>query len=213
PIFGGCAVPTNQGDLITMATAVRAKLANMNNAWWSSSIVEQALQNRSTPNGIAQVPGDSMVLVNCDGKRCVNEKIQYNERTQAHFYWDPVRGRYSNQILFMIYDQSCRERFGATSGSIVRPGLNVPYVMSADTLDQLASVIETRLARIADKTGNFRLDPTFAANLKETIARFNKFAADGKDLDFHRGEAPFEIAFHGDARGNTLPNMTMRPFA
>ena len=89
PIFGGCAVPTNEGDLVTMAAAVGAKLANMNNAWWGSIMVEQALQSRSAPTCIWQTPGDSVILVNADGRRCVNEKIQYNERTQIHFVWDP----------------------------------------------------------------------------------------------------------------------------
>jgi succinate dehydrogenase/fumarate reductase flavoprotein subunit len=212
PIFGGCGVATNEGDFVKIASAVRAKLANMSHGWWSSVIVEEALQSRSTA-GNAWPPGDSMVVVNCDGKRVVNEKLQYNERTQAHFYWDPVRGRYPNQILMIIYDQSCRERFGATSGVIVRPGLNAPYVMSANTLDELTTVIDRRLERIAAKTGNYRLDPSFAANLKETIARFNQFAQTGKDLDFHRGESPIQLAFHGSTKPNGFPNITMKPIS
>jgi hypothetical protein len=212
PIFGGCGVQTNEGDLVKIASAVRAKLANMNHAWWSSVIVEQALQNRATPGNMTP-PGDSMIAVNCDGKRVVNEKLQYNERTQAHFYWDPVRGRYPNQIMMVIYDQSCRERFGGGSGAIVRPGLNAPYVVSGNTLDELTSAIEARLARIADKTGNYRLDPSFADNLKETVARFNQFATTGKDLEFHRGESPIQIAFHGGPRGNTSSNVTMKPIS
>jgi succinate dehydrogenase/fumarate reductase flavoprotein subunit len=213
PIFGGCTVPTGEGDFVKIASSVRAKLGNMTNAWWWPQIVEQALQNRSTPNGIGQTPGDSVILVNCDGRRCCNEKIQYNERTQAHFYWDPVRGRYPNSIMIMVYDQSCRERFGGTAGLIVRPGLNAPYVLSAQTLDELATVVDRRLAQIASKTGNYRLDPSFAANLKDTIARFNQFAMTGKDLDFHRGEAPIEFTFHGPPNGNTLPNYMMKPIA
>jgi succinate dehydrogenase/fumarate reductase flavoprotein subunit len=212
PIFGGCGVQTNEGDLVKIASAVRAKLGNMNHAWWSSVLVEQALQNRATP-GNTSLPGDSSVSVNCYGKRVVNEKLQYNERTQAHFYWDPVTGRYPNQILMNIYDQSSRERFGGTSGAVVRPGLNAPYVISGNTLEELTAAIDARLAKIADKTGNYRLDLSFLPNLKETIARFNQFAETGKDLDFHRGEAPVEFAFHGQARGNTYPNITMKPIA
>jgi hypothetical protein len=167
-------------------------------------MVEQALQFRSTPDHVSP-PGDSMVLVNCDGRRFMNEKLHYNERGQAHFYWDPVRLRYPNQIGMMIYDQSCRERFGGGGGGpIVRPGLVAPYVMSANTLDELTTVIDNRLAQLAGKTGNYRLDPSFAANLKETIARFNQFATTGKDLDFHRGETPIP---------STSPNRTMKPIA
>jgi succinate dehydrogenase/fumarate reductase flavoprotein subunit len=213
PIFGGCGVPTCEGDLITMATAVRAKLSNMNNAWWSSIPLDHALQNRSVPEGGGITPGDSSILVNCEGRRCCNEKIQYNERGQVHHYWDPVRARYPNAIMIMIYDQSCRERFGGTSGAIVRPGLTSPMVISGDTLEQLTAAIEARLARVASKTGNYRLDADFAVNLKATIARYNKFAADGKDLDFHRGESPISLAFHGAPRGNTRANITMAPLS
>ncbi|MEQ1573941.1 MAG: FAD-dependent oxidoreductase [Vicinamibacterales bacterium] len=213
PIFGGCTVPTGEGDLVHIAGSVGAKLGNMNNAWWWPVIVEQALQFRSVPTGVGQTPGDSVVMVNASGRRCVNEKIQYNERTQAHFVWDPVRGRYPNLIMFMVYDESCRKRFGAASGVIVRPGLNAPYVMSAPTLEALATVIDNRLAQIVDKTGNYRLEADFTANLKDTITRFNQFATTGKDLEFHRGEAPIELAFHGDPRGNTRPNVTMEPLS
>jgi hypothetical protein len=115
--------------------------------------------------------------------------------------------------MIMVYDQACRERFGATSGLIVRPGLTAPYVLTAQTLDELATVVDRRLAQIADKTGNYRLDPTFASTLKETVARYNQFAIAGKDLDFHRGEAPIEVHFHGDPKGNTFPNPTMRPIS
>ena len=113
----------------------------------------------------------------------------------------------------MIYDQSCRERFGGRAAEIVRPGITAAYVLQANTLDELAVAIDRRLERIANRTGNFRLDPSFAGNLKDTVARFNEFAATGKDLDFHRGEVPIEFAFHGDARGNTSPNATMKPLA
>lgn len=213
PIFGGCTVPTGEGDFVQLSSAVGAKLANMNNAWWWPVILEQALQFRSVPTGYAQNPGDSMVMVNAEGRRVVNEKIQYNERTQAHFVWDPVRSRYPNLITFVVYDESCRERFGAGTGMIIRPGLAAPYVLSGNTLDELAAAIDARLSEIAPRTGGFRLDADFVANLKGTIARFNTFAETGKDLDFHRGEAPIEFAFHGPARGNTMPNITMRPIA
>ena len=213
PIFGGCTVPTGEGDFVQLSSAVGAKLANMNNAWWWPVILEQALQFRSVPTGYAQNPGDSMVMVNAEGRRVVNEKIQYNERTQAHFVWDPVRSRYPNLITFVIYDESCRGRFGAGTGMIIRPGLAAPYVLSGNTLEELAAAIEARLSEIAPRTGGFRLDADFVANLKQTIARFNTFAETGKDLDFHRGEAPIEFAFHGPPRGNTMPNVTMRPIA
>src|SRR5262245_33660773 len=186
PIFGGCTVPTGEGDFVQIGSAAGAKLANMGHAWWWPVILEQALQFRSTPSGISQGPGDSMIMVNRLGRRVVNEKIQYNERTQADFERDPHTCSYPNLILFIIYDQFTRERFGETSGLVVRPGLEAPYVISGHALEELAGAIDKRLTEIADRTGNYRLDHGFVANLKESIARFNTFAEHGKDLDFHR---------------------------
>ena len=212
PIFGGCTVPTGEGDFVHIGAAAGAKLANMGHAWWWPVILEQALQFRSTPSGISQPPGDSMIMVNRLGRRVVNEKIQYNERNQAHFAWDPHTCSYPNLILFMVYDQFTRERFGDTSGLVARPGVTAPYVLSGQTREDLAAAIDKRLSEIADRTGHFRLDQNFVANLNETIARFNQFAETGKDLDFHRGEAPIEIANYGPRRpGNDRPNMMMYP--
>jgi hypothetical protein len=184
----------------------------MGHAWWWPVILEQALQFRSTPaashRGRRQHDRKS-VPPRAAG---VNEKIQYNERTQAHFAWDPHTCSYPNLILFIIYDQFTRERFGETSGLVVRPGLEAPYVISGHTLEELAGAIDKRLTEIADRTGNYRLDQGFVANLKESIARFNTFAEHGKDLDFHRGETPIEIANFGPRRaGNDKPNMMMYP--
>ncbi|GAB1398966.1 hypothetical protein MASR1M66_04180 [Aminivibrio sp.] len=80
------------------------QLANMNGAGTPRFPARQALDNPSTPNDIWQPIGDSMILVNKYGKRVVNEKRSYNDRTKVHFYWDPVEQEYPNQILCMIYD-------------------------------------------------------------------------------------------------------------
>jgi succinate dehydrogenase/fumarate reductase flavoprotein subunit len=212
PIFGGCTVPSGQGDFVHIGAAAGAKLANMANAWWWPVMLEQALQFRSTPGGIGQPSGDSMITVNRFGRRVVNEWIQYNERNQAHFAWDPHTCSYPNLIMFIIYDQFTRDRFAETSGLVVRQGIKAPYILSGQTLEELAAAIDKRLAEVADRTGGFRLDQHFAANLKDTIARFNQFAETGVDLDFHRGEAPIEQANFGKRRpGNDKPNKMMYP--
>ena len=45
-----------------------------------------------------------------------------------------------------------------------------------------------------------RISPDFLANLKATIARFNEFARNGKDLDFHRGERGVDLLFNGNVK-------------
>ncbi len=213
PVFGGCTVPSGQGDFVHIGGAAGAKLANMANAWWWPVLVEQALQFRSTPTGV-QPSGDSMIAVNRFGRRVVNEWIQYHERTQAHFAWDPGTCSYPNLILFVIYDQFTRDRFGEKSGLVVRPGINASYILSAQSLEELAAVLEKRLTEISDRTGGFYLDRDFVPNLRETIRRFNQFAETGVDLDFHRGEVPIELASFGKRRpGNDKPNMMMYPIS
>jgi succinate dehydrogenase/fumarate reductase flavoprotein subunit len=216
PIFGGCAVPTNTGDFVEIGIQLGAQLGNMNNAYWAQNPLEQALQNSSVPNDIWIPYGDSMIQVNKFGKRVVNEKITYNERTQAHFHWDATHREYSNNILMMIYDSG-------VAGNPLNwpfryplplPGVASPLVISGNTWEELAAAIDARLARYTAQTGNYRLDASFVANLKDTIARFNGFAASGVDLDFRRGETPIQVAWHGPARaGNTSGNPTMYPFA
>ncbi len=219
PVYGGCAVPTNQGDLIYMATGLGAQLENMSNAWWAQAVLESVLVNPSPPTDIFAVPGDSMIQVNRYGRRVLDEKFVYNERTQVHFQWDPVKAEYTNLFMIMIYDGRTADIWGSLPGSLSTypiPSKDAPesYVISGETLEGLTSAIEARLAAITDRTGGFALDTAFAANLTETVARFNQFAEQGADLDFHRGETPIELAFHGPAApGNDKPNRTMYPLS
>jgi succinate dehydrogenase/fumarate reductase flavoprotein subunit len=121
--------------------------------------------------------------------------------------------------MFMIYDQACRERYAEAPapinrGLFMKPGVNAPYILSGATLEELTHAIEHRLDEIAGRTGDYRLDANFVANLRESITRFNGFAQTGKDLDFHRGESPYQIAAHGEPRNpGAVPNVTMRSMA
>lgn len=219
PVYGGCAVPTNQGDFVYLATAVGAQLANMNHAWWAQAVLEEVLQNPSPPTDIFAVPGDSMIQVNKYGKRVMSEKFVYNERTQVHFDWDPVKGEYKNLFLFMIYDQRTADIWGPMPGlqsayPVTQSGKPAPHVITSQTLEELAGAISARLATLTDRTGNFRLDTSFVANIRETVSQFNQYAESGVDLEFHRGETPIELAFHGPAApGNNKPNPTMYPLS
>lgn len=213
PIFGGCAVPTNQGDFVNIGAAAGARLGNMQNAWWAQLPLEQALENPSIPTGIWCTPGDSMIQVNRKGLRFFDEKFVYNERTQAHFEWDPVNATYSNLLSFMIYDARTADQY-AGFAPIPPKGVEASHVIKADTLDGLTQQIAARLDRIKDKTGGFALEPGFHENVVASIERYNGFAATGKDPDFGRGNQPIDTFFHFFGPGkpeNPLPNPTMHP--
>jgi len=213
PIFGGCAVDTSEGDFIPIATAVGASLGNMAHAWWIQQVLEPKLHSNIS-SIMTQAPGDAMILVNRYGRRCVNEKIQYNERTQSHFDWDAVTGTYPNLVQMMVFDDGCRERHGSGGGALPKPGVSAPYLLSGRTLEALTVAIEARLTELTPHIGNFQLDEAFRANLRASILRFNQFAETGKDLDFHRGEAPIEFGFDGGRHPqNDKPNQMMYPIS
>ena len=214
PIFGGCAAPTNTGDFVFMATGVGAQLGNMNNAWWAQIVLEEALKNRSVPTDVFNLPGDSTLLVNRYGRRVVNEKMVYNERTQAHFYWDPSAGEFPNLLLFMFYDQRTIDNLGVRYSYPVPPkGQTAPHVISGETLTDLERNLNDRLKSLADRLpAGLVLDGGFGRQLEATIERFNQFAESGVDEDFHRGRNPIDQSFQVNT-SNGKPNPTLYPIS
>lgn len=212
-IFGGCAVPTNTGDFVNIAIRAGAALGNMNNAWWSQIVLEQALASRSVPNDAFNLAGDSSLLVNRYGRRVVNEKSRYNERTQSHFIWDPVAGEYPNMLQYFIYDsRTAKGSYGFNSYPIPPGGSDAPYVLSGMTFAGLARNIAARLTSLAGKLpSEAQLAPGFARLLEETVRRFNGFADSGKDKDFHRGENAIDLINVHSSNGK--PNPVMYPLS
>ena len=211
PVMGGCAVPTNEGDLILMASEVGVKFGNLNEAWNQQEILEEVLEFSSVPSGVFFLGGDSMIAVNKYGKRMYDEKYVYPERTRSHQVYDQWTGDYPNLYQVMIFDEKARE-FGGML--IPEPGTELPsHIITADTLEALETAIQARFDSLADRIGTYKLDAAFLANLKETITRFNGFAETGVDPDFHRGEAPIDAFFHAVPVDRGLPNPYIAPIA
>lgn len=195
PGYGGCAVPTNTGDFVSIGQSLGAKLGNMASAWRAEIVLEQALRSPSTPDDVFLPPGDSMVLVNRTGRRVVNETSNYNERTLVHFEWDPVGHDWPNRILMMVYDRRTAELFGGRY-PLPQPGTSSPWVISGETWPALTDAISKRLESIASKTGGFTLASSFGKNLAATVARFDGFARRGVDEDFQRGRHLYDRRWH-----------------
>jgi succinate dehydrogenase/fumarate reductase flavoprotein subunit len=198
PHFGGCAVPTNTGDFVHMAGAIGAQLGNMAGAFRAEIVLEQALSDPGGIHNVFYVMGDSILEVNRYGLRIMDEKRNYNDRTMTHFVWDPQRAEWTNMLVFMIYDQRTATLWQGFPPLPVQ-GVPAPYVITEATLDELTQNIDARLGQLASKTGGFRLDASFAENLKKTVIRFNEYAESGVDVDFHRGE------FNYDREWTTFP--------
>ncbi len=217
--YGACATALATGDLIPMAQAVGAKLGNLSGGWRSTVVFEEAVQNRAVGLGSFVQPGDSMFVVNRYGRRIVNEKRNYNDRTRIHQVYDPNTGDYPNLLTFYIYDRRTAEAY-AGNFPLPRSGASSRYVVSGANLDELAAGIDERLQRYSAQTGGVRLGADFAAELKRTFERFNAFARAGRDEDFGRGDFDYDrqwSSWFGPMRDDTgwaandMPNSTMYP--
>lgn len=218
-IYGACAAVGSTGDFIEIAQRAGAKMGPLATAWRTPVVLEQALENRAVPHGVFFAPGDSMVHVNKYGMRVVNEKRNYNDRTRAHFVFDPVTAEYPNRLMFMVFDERSLDRY---AGALPIPAdkRESSWLIEANTPQALANAINQRLEKLEPKLGHYRLAPSFADNLKASLTRFNGFAETGIDLDFNRGGQEYDVVWNklfspasANAKfpANDKPNPTMHP--
>ena len=164
----------DEGDAIRMGVDLDAALDLMDEAWWGPSSLPPGspphfhLLERSLPGSI---------LVDSAGRRFTNESASYID--VVHAMYEHNRPGVVSIPAYFVMDQRFRRRylFGITMPLQDFPEeyLKSGYVTKADTLDALAERIG--------------VDPR---GLCETVARFNEFAREGKDLDFHRGESHYD---------------------
>ena len=220
-LYGACAMPGSTGDFIPIATAAGARMGSLNTAWRTQVVLEEALENRAIGMGAFVLPGDSMIVVNKYGRRIVNEKINYNDRTQLHFVFDPVRKEYPNQLQFMIFDERSLDAFGGAF-PIPADRRASRFLIQGATLAELSANIAARLKKLESRIGGFTLTPDFAANLAGTVARFNGYAKTGQDPEFERGvheyDKDWQALFSPMRKGssqpvNPMPNVTMHPLS
>ena len=219
PVMGSCGAPSNTGDFIAIAGSAGAQLGNLSGAWRAQVVLEHAADNLSTPTAVFWPIGDSMLLVNKYGRRCCNEKRNYNDRTKGLYNYDAVRCEFPDMINFMVFDQRCAELYAGIYPLPQSPD-QARYILKGDTLDALAGKLKLHLASASEHTGNLTLGDDFTANIEASVKQFNGYAEDGIDPDFHRGESEYDRAWHSmhDKRKNTRwdhedsgKNVTMYP--
>ncbi|MEH6386857.1 MAG: FAD-binding protein [Pseudomonas profundi] len=185
-LYGSCAAVGSTGDFVGMAQQAGARMGRLDTAWRTPVVLEEALQNRAVAHGVVFAPGDSMIHVNKYGQRCVNEKRNYNDRTQAHFTFDPVNAEYPNLFMFMVFDERTLQRNGGALPIPVDKRESAWLIEGRGTKD-LGQQIRQRLQSLHGKLGTYKLDDAFEENLSATITRYNEFARTGRDEDFDRG--------------------------
>lgn len=218
--YGTCAPPGGTGDFLLAATAAGAMPGDMQTAWRTQVVLEEALQQRRVGGPVHIPPGDSMFIVNKHGVRVANEKRNYNDRSRVHQEWDPVAVEFPNQFLFLVMDQRTVETYAGNPPLPIEPG-DSPHLVRASSPDALAAALQERLDSLRLQHGiAFHLDGAFASALGATIERFNGFARRGVDEDFQRGAHVSEVDWQAhfsrrhrqpDAPLDTMPNPTMYP--
>jgi 3-oxosteroid 1-dehydrogenase len=206
-------VATAQGDFVKIARENGAELAQMRNGWFYTDLFEKAaLDPLCLEGGIPAAPGDSMIYVDRNGRRVVNEKCLSQERAAVHWDRDEA-GDYTNRVLFVVYDHfvvTDERPWFSSFGGAFRP--SNPWVIVGDSFEDLSANVTERLESHERVVGDLRLSASFASELANTIERFNSFAREGKDEDFQRGETLAELDWNGPARAGNEKNPTMYPF-
>ncbi len=180
--------PDSQGDGHRAGKAVGAALDLMDDAWWFPVIL--------LPDGVfgtvaeRQYPGQ--FIVNGAGTRFVNEASPYTDFGRAQ-----VTGHetgISHIPAWMVIDDRAWKRNIVCAHFPGRPmpreWLESGLVKKADSIEQLAEQLGLP-----------------AAALRETQERFNRFARQGRDEDFHRGESAYDN-WYADP---TQPNPNLAP--
>jgi 3-oxosteroid 1-dehydrogenase len=172
------------GDALATAMRLGAKTDLMDEAWWLPS-PRTGRFGQSTLDQARQRP--RTIYVDAAGQRFVNESNSYMEIGKAMY----ARDKTSRAVpCWLIFDDRYRKRYAhlrSRPGRFPRKLLESGMLKQAWTLNDLA-----RMCGI-DEVG-----------LSETVARFNRNAAQGVDPDYGRGESAYNRAL-GDPNHNVHP--------
>lgn len=190
--------PGNTGDAIKAGMEIGASTDLMDHAFWVPGMRAPTLEDERhvVYHGVFRNPHS--ICVDHTGNRFADESASYDDFGNA-IMWN-LRKNGSKARCWMILDAQYREKYaaGVLFPTIMMPDSKIPsewwdkYVFRANSIGELARKIE--------------LDSTV---LEASVARFNGFAAKGKDEDFGRGDSGFDRAMGGDPR--IAPNPSLAP--
>ncbi|MCK9900520.1 3-ketosteroid-delta-1-dehydrogenase [Parafrankia colletiae] len=180
------ASPGDTGEAIEAAMRIGAAVDLMDEAWWIPAGIRPD-GRPSMLNGERSKPGS--IIVDRAGRRYFNESVAYMEAGRQMYAHNATGESIPS---WLVMDSRNRSRY-LFSLRLKTPDewLSSGFMKKADTLEELALLCG--------------VDPT---GLTGTVARFNHFAEQGTDPDFHRGDGAHE-RYQGDY-GNR-PNASLAP--
>lgn len=174
------------GEVMQMAIDLGAATAVMDLAWWNSVSMQPG---GSHPANVMDLSKPHCIIVDASGQRFVNESTSYVTVGMAMY----ERHKTAPAVpSWAILESRHRENYlwgGMKPGTIPDQWLSSGYMMRAGSLDELAAQCS--------------ID---AAGLKQTIERFNRYAREGHDPEFHRGGSAYN-RFFGDPTVKPNPNL------
>ncbi len=186
-----------EGDLgvpIRAGMAVGAATALMDDAWWGPVFLDNKgkatfmLWERSFPYSM---------IVDKSGRRFMNESASYVDCG----HWQYERNREVPAIpAYLITDAHHRKYYPL--------GVSLPGITPKEYFESGMLVKADTLAELAQQCG---IDPD---GLMDSVRRFNQYAVEGKDPDFHRGDSAYDRVY-SDPRVKPNPNLaplTRAPF-
>lgn len=174
---------TGSGDAVRMFGEVGAELDLLDQSWWCPATL--------FPNGHAAftLGFRSGLIVDGTGRRFANELLPYDQMGRA------MRARMADGAgdeFWFVFDD-------AEAGGF--PAICIP----APDADELrAAGLWHTAGGVEELAGMTGLDPE---TLRASVDRFNGFAEQGEDTDFHRGEDPYGRFF----LGASTPQQCLRP--
>lgn len=204
PVMSTIAIETNTGDGHLMAMELGADLRNMNEAFRMTMIMTEGTDvyagsdlsrddNTYSSEAVSMITGSSAIgrphslIVNKYGNRVGDESSSYDLFERSFEWFDTGRYEWGNIPLVWIGDREHFERYSL-------PTLRALGNRDAELPDELPAFIE-RFETIDELASGMGID---VDNLKYTIERFNKFADDGVDRDWNRGESIYDKYSSGD---------------
>lgn len=196
-----CVAPTSTGDTGQIFGNMDVSIDEGHKPLLAQSVFQLAQRGEGLSNEpIFFIYGDSFFLIDRNGRRVVNEKLNYHDRASCQLE-DPER-----EFLFLVGDRRFVERAWGF-------GIGLPFdrslVFEGDSFAELKQKVD---AMFEGEGVDFRLSDDFAETAGQTLEDFNGYAARGHDPEFGRGDNAYDVlGYPRPDHDHTAPSRTMQP--